>query len=83
MTRPVRIVVHLWPGGTPAYPTWLDAVLRPEDMGVDVVFDYDHFQKPFVELTSEGPTLLVDQPDVNNFEAWTAHGWVGAETSTS
>jgi probable F420-dependent oxidoreductase len=72
MTRPVRIGVHMWPGGTPDYRTWRDAVLRAEDMGVDVVFGYDHFHKPFVELTSEGPALLPEQPDVNNFEAWTA-----------
>ena len=43
-------------------------------MGVDVVFGYDHFHKPFVELTSEGPVLLPEQPDVNNFEGWTVLG---------
>jgi probable F420-dependent oxidoreductase len=62
----------MWPGGAPDYSTWRDAVLRAEDMGVDAVFGYDHFHKPFVELTSEGPTLLPEQADVNNFEAWTA-----------
>jgi probable F420-dependent oxidoreductase len=72
MTRPVRVGVHMWPGGAPDYQTWRDAVLRAEDMGVDAVFGYDHFHKPFVELTSEGPELLPEQPDVNNFEAWTA-----------
>lgn len=40
-------------------------------MGVDVIFGYDHFHKPFTELTSEGPVLLPVQPDVNNFEGWT------------
>ncbi|MEU4675125.1 LLM class F420-dependent oxidoreductase [Amycolatopsis sp. NPDC023774] len=72
MTRPVRIGAHLWPGGAPSYKSWRDAVLRAEDMGVDVVFGYDHFHKPFVRLTSEGPELLPEQPDVANFEAWTA-----------
>jgi alkanesulfonate monooxygenase SsuD/methylene tetrahydromethanopterin reductase-like flavin-dependent oxidoreductase (luciferase family) len=43
-------------------------------MGVDVAFGYDHFHKPFVELASEGPVLLAEQPDVNNFEAWTTLG---------
>ncbi|HEX6521103.1 MAG TPA: LLM class F420-dependent oxidoreductase [Streptosporangiaceae bacterium] len=74
MPRPVRIGVQLWPGGAPSYASWRDAVLRAEDMGVDVVFGYDHFHKPFVQLTSEGPELLPEQPDVNNFEAWTALG---------
>lgn len=41
-------------------------------MGADIVFGYDHFHKPFVQRTSEGPRLLPEQPDVNNFEAWTA-----------
>jgi probable F420-dependent oxidoreductase len=74
MTRPVRIGVHLWPGGAPSYASWREAVLRAEDMGVDAVFGYDHFHKPFVRLTSEGPELLPEQPDVSNFEAWTALG---------
>ncbi|MGW5360805.1 LLM class F420-dependent oxidoreductase [Actinopolymorpha pittospori] len=81
MTRPIRIGVQLWPGGTPDYPTWRDAVLRTEEMGVDVIFGYDHFHKPFVELGSEGPTLLPVQPDVNNFEAWTALAAWGEMTS--
>lgn len=70
--RPVRIGVQLWPGGTPDYASWRDAVLRAENMGVDIVFGYDHFHKPFVRPTSNGPELLAEQPDVNNFEAWTA-----------
>jgi probable F420-dependent oxidoreductase len=41
-------------------------------MGADIVFGYDHFHRPFVQPTSEGPRLLPEQPDVNNFEAWTA-----------
>ena len=72
MTGPARIGVQLWPGGTPDYRSWRDAVLMSEDMGVDVIFGYDHFHKPFTQLTSEGPILLPVQPDVNNFEGWTA-----------
>jgi probable F420-dependent oxidoreductase len=72
MARPIRIGVQLWPGGTPSYSSWRDAVLRAEDMGVDVVFGYDHFHKPFVQRSTAGPKLQTEQPDVNNFEAWTA-----------
>ena len=82
MTSPMRIGTQLWPGGAPSYASWRDAALRAEDMGVDVVFGYDHFHKPFVDLTSEGPGLLPEQPDVNNFEAWTAlASWAEATTS--
>lgn len=55
MTGHARIGVQLWPGGTPDYRSWRDAVLRSEDMGVDVMFGYDNFHKPFVQLTSEAP----------------------------
>jgi alkanesulfonate monooxygenase SsuD/methylene tetrahydromethanopterin reductase-like flavin-dependent oxidoreductase (luciferase family) len=72
MTHPVRIGVQLWPGGAPDYATWRDTVLRAEDIGVDAIFGYDHFHKPWVQRTAEGPQLLADQPDVNNFEGWTA-----------
>lgn len=72
MVYPIRIGVQLWPGGTPSYASWREAVRRAEDMGVDIVFGYDHFHKPSIQRTSEGPRLLPDQPDVNNFEAWTA-----------
>ena len=73
--------MQLWPGGTPDNRTWRDAVLRSEDVGVDVIFGNDHFHKPFVGLTSEGPVLLPVQPDVNNFEGWTAlASWAGITT---
>jgi len=72
MPRSIRIGVQLWPGGAPGYGAWRDAVRRAEDMGADIVFGYDHFHRPFVERTEEGPRLLPEQADVNNFEAWTA-----------
>ena len=74
MAHRVRVGAHLWPGGAPSYASWRDAVLRAEDLGVDAVFGYDHFHLPFLQLTSKGPELLAEQPDVNNFEAWTALG---------
>jgi probable F420-dependent oxidoreductase len=68
----IRIGVQLWPGGAPSYQTWRDAVLQAEDLGVDAIFGYDHFHKPFVSIVNGEPQLEPDQPDVNNFEGWTA-----------
>ena len=68
----IRIGVQLWPGGTPSYRLWRDAVLEAEDLGADAVFGYDHFHKPFVTIADGELELDPDQPDVNNFEGWTA-----------
>jgi probable F420-dependent oxidoreductase len=73
MTRPTRVSVQLQPGGTPDYRSWRDAVLRAEDVGVDVIFGYDHFHAPAMEGIVDGkPLLSEEQPDVPNFEGWTA-----------
>jgi probable F420-dependent oxidoreductase len=73
MTDSVRIGVQLWPGGTPDYQTWRDAVIEAEELGADAIFGYDHFHKPFSVPSEDGlPQLLPEQPDVNNFEGWTA-----------
>jgi probable F420-dependent oxidoreductase len=72
MSGLIRIGVQLWPGGTPSYASWRGAVRRAEELGADIVFGYDHFHKPFVHRTSDGPRLLPEQADVSNFEAWTA-----------
>jgi hypothetical protein len=53
--RRIRIGVQLWPGGTPSYQTWRDAVLQAEDLGVDAIFGYDHFHKPFVSIVNGEP----------------------------
>jgi probable F420-dependent oxidoreductase len=68
----VRIGVQLWPGGAPDYRSWRQAVLHAEELGADAIFGYDHFHKPFVEIIDGSPVLDDDQPDVNNFEGWTA-----------
>jgi probable F420-dependent oxidoreductase len=69
----VRIGVQLWPGGTRDYQTWREAVIKAEELGADVIFGYDHFHKPFAVPSDDGlPELLPTQPDVNNFEGWTA-----------
>jgi probable F420-dependent oxidoreductase len=73
MTRPVRVGVQLWPGGAPDYRSWRAAVLHAEELGADVIFGYDHFHAPAMEGIVDGkPVLSAVQPDVNNFEGWTA-----------
>ena len=73
MTNYIRVGVQLWPGGTPDYQTWREAVLKSDELGVDAIFGYDHFHKPFTAPPEDGlPRLLPEQPDVNNFEGWTS-----------
>ena len=73
MTNSIRVGVQLWPGGTPDYRTWREAVLTAEELGADAIFGYDHFHKPFTVPSEDGlPQLLPEQLDVNNFEGWTA-----------
>ncbi|WP_433712570.1 LLM class F420-dependent oxidoreductase [Nocardia sp. CA-084685] len=43
MTRPVRIGVQLQPQHAADYGLLRDAVLRAEDAGVDIAFNWDHF----------------------------------------
>lgn len=82
MSRPVRIAVQIQPGGTPDYRTWRDAVVAADDLGVDVVFGYDHFHRPAMEALVDGkPVMAEEQPDVNNFEGWTALATWGEITS--
>jgi probable F420-dependent oxidoreductase len=73
MTKPIRVGVQLWPGGTPDYRTWREAVLHAEELGADAIFGYDHFHRPATVPSEDGlPQLQPEQPDVNNFEGWTA-----------
>lgn len=62
MTRPVRIGVQLQPQHAPDYGLIRDAVLRSEDAGVDIVFNWDHFYP------------LTGDPDGAHFECWTMLG---------
>ncbi|MGW4364724.1 LLM class F420-dependent oxidoreductase [Nocardia takedensis] len=59
MSRPVRIGVQLQPQHAPEYGLIRDAVLRAEDAGVDIVFNWDHFYP------------LTGDPDGAHFECWT------------
>ncbi len=82
MTKNIRVGVQLWPGGTPDYRTWREAVLTAEELGTDAIFGYDHFHKPFTAPSEDGlPLLMPEQPDVNNFEGWTALASWGEITS--
>ncbi|MGW6119405.1 LLM class F420-dependent oxidoreductase [Nocardia sp. NPDC055165] len=62
MSRPVRIGVQLQPQHAPDYGLIRDAVLRAEDAGVDIVFNWDHFFP------------LTGDPAGAHFECWTMLG---------
>lgn len=62
MSRPVRIGVQLQPQHAPDYGLIRDAVLRAEDAGVDIVFNWDHFYP------------LTGDPAGAHFECWTMLG---------
>lgn len=57
MTHPVRIAVQLHPQHA-EYRHIRDAVHRAEDIGVDIVFNWDHFYP------------LYGEPDGKHFECW-------------
>ncbi|MEU2033508.1 LLM class F420-dependent oxidoreductase [Nocardia amamiensis] len=68
MSRPVRIGVQLQPQHAPEYGLIRDAVLRSEDAGVDIVFNWDHFFP------------LTGDPDGAHFECWTMLGAFAEQT---
>ena len=59
--RPIRIGVQIQPQHAD-YRAIRDAVLRAEDLGVDIVFNWDHFYP------------LNGDPDGKHFECWTMLG---------
>ncbi|NNU28154.1 LLM class F420-dependent oxidoreductase [Isoptericola sediminis] len=59
--RPLRVAVQLQPQHAD-YGQIRDAVLRAEDLGVDIVFNWDHFYP------------LSGDPDGKHFECWTMLG---------
>lgn len=61
MTRPIRIGVGLQPQHA-EYSTIRDAAVRAEEMGVDAIFNWDHFYP------------LSGDPEGRHFECWTMLG---------
>lgn len=68
MTHPIRIGVQLQPQHA-EYAQIRDAVRRAEDLGVDVIFNWDHFFP------------LSGDPDGKHFECWTMLGAWAEQTS--
>jgi len=68
VTRPIRIAVQLQPQHAD-YAQIRDAVLRAEDLGVDAVFNWDHFFP------------LSGDPEGKHFECWTMLGAWAEQTS--
>ena len=69
MTFPIRIGVQLQPQHSTDYNQIRDAVRRCEDIGVDVVFNWDHFFP------------LYGDPDGAHYECWTMLGAWAEQTS--
>jgi probable F420-dependent oxidoreductase len=68
MSHPIRIGVQLHPQQA-EYAQMRDAVLRAEDIGVDVIFNWDHFFP------------LYGDRDGKHFECWTMLGAWAEQTS--
>jgi probable F420-dependent oxidoreductase len=68
MTRPIRIGVQVAPQHA-RYEVIRDAVAELEDIGVDVVFNWDHFFP------------LSGEPDGLHFESWTMLAAIAEQTS--
>jgi len=69
MTFPIRIGVQLQPQHAPDYGQIRDAVHHCEDLGVDVVFNWDHFYP------------LYGDPEGAHYECWTMLGAWAEQTS--
>ena len=69
MTFPIRIGVQLQPQHSHDYSQIRDAVRRCEDIGVDVVFNWDHFFP------------LYGDPEGAHYECWTMLGAWAEQTS--
>jgi len=68
VSRPIRIGMHIQPQHA-TYAKIRDTVARAEDIGADVVYDWDHFYP------------LYGDPDGAHFECWTMLGAWAEQTS--
>jgi probable F420-dependent oxidoreductase len=68
VSRPIRIGLQLQPQHVD-YPEIRDTVRRAEDMGVDIVFNWDHFYP------------LYGEPEGKHYECWTMLGAWAEQTS--
>jgi probable F420-dependent oxidoreductase len=66
-TRPIRVGVQLHPQHT-TYQSFIDAVRHAEDLGVDTIFNWDHFFP------------LSGDPAGNHFEGWTMLAAMATQT---
>ncbi|MHA6694194.1 LLM class F420-dependent oxidoreductase [Homoserinimonas sp. A520] len=69
ITRPIRIGVQLAPQHAD-YPKLRDTAAELEDLGIDVLFNWDHF------------FTLSGDPDGRHFESWTMLAALAEQTST-
>lgn len=67
-SRPIRIAAQVQPQHAD-YPVIRDTVRELEDLGVDVIFNWDHFYP------------LTGDPDGKHFEAWTMLAAIAEQTS--
>jgi len=68
MTRPIRIAAQLQPQHGD-YDTYRDRVREVEDLGVDILFNWDHFYP------------LTGDPNGKHFESWTMLAAIAEQTS--
>jgi hypothetical protein len=69
MSPKPRVGVQIWPGGTPDYPAWRQAIIDVESLGADVIFGYDQGVSLFtteVKPTEAGYDLTI----VKEMVAW-------------
>src|SRR5712672_1877637 len=66
-TRRIRVGVQMQPQHT-TYPSYIEAVRRFESMGVDTIWDWDHFFP------------LYGDPQGNHYEGWTLLSAMAAST---
>ena len=68
MTRPIRLGVQVAPQHA-LYPKIRDTVIALEQLGVDIVFNWDHFYP------------LSGEPDGEHYESWTMLAAIAEQTS--